>query len=196
MAGRPLTTPWSASSPAIIIPGQPPCGWPTCRLCLGVGPGRNRPEPTHENDTRAIVSASRIAIGTHLEEKLEALKHCLTHMVLGEDNGAFLDLVFIRFIDELTPEHFLVLSYFEDPKAWFEARGTPLPNLYMGSPKSLWETAGLPVAGVALDIIVRDLSDRGLANTTALSTTMTGEGVFQSMITDLGRRILVFISAV
>lgn len=144
----------------------------------------------------AVADASRIAMGTHLEEKLELLKNCLAHMAVSESRDDFLDLQLFRFVDELTPEHFVVLQYMNSPGAWYDAKGLARPSLAMGSPRHLMNEAGMPVVGVSLEIVLRDLSDRGLANTSSIGTTMTGEGAWQSLSTDLGRELLNFVSTV
>lgn len=141
----------------------------------------------------AVADASRIALGTHLEEKLEMLKNCLRHMVLEKDRNDFLDLQLFRFVEDLSPEHFLVLQYLENPGAWFDGRAIPRPSIAMGSPKSVMATAKLPVEGPSLEIVLRDLNDRGLADCASLGTTMTEAGVWQTRTTDLGAGLLSFV---
>ena len=92
------------------------------------------------------------------------------------DSDAFLALQMLKFVDALTPEHFLVLRYCSDPEGWFDTRGLERPNLCMGSPGSLMHSAQLPVDGPSGDIVLRDLSDYGLANTQSLNTMMTETG--------------------
>lgn len=144
----------------------------------------------------AVADASRIAMGTHLEEKLEMLKNCLAHMAVDQSRDDFLDLQLFRFVDELAPEHFVVLQYLNNPGAWFDAKGLTRPSLSMGSQRHVMGEAGMPVVGTSLEIVLRDLSDRGLANTSSLGTTMTGDGVWQPLSTDLGRELLDFVSTV
>ena len=67
-----------------------------------------------------LITASRVAMGTHLDEKLELLKNCLANMAVRvHDSDEFIDMLFFRFVDELTPEHFVVLRYQADPPGWF-----------------------------------------------------------------------------
>lgn len=149
-----------------------------------------------ESFVTAVADASRIAMGTHLEAKLELLKNCLAHMAVDEQRNDFLDLQLFRFVEDLTPEHFIVLQYLNNPGAWFDAKQIQRPNLAMGSPGSVMNSAGMPVTGVSLEIVLRDLSDKGLANTGSLGTTMTGEGVWQSLSTELGQELLDFVATV
>jgi hypothetical protein len=41
---------------------------------------------------------------------------------------------------------------------------------------------------------LRDLQDRALADSGSVGTTMTGEGVWQAMTTELGRQLLDFVT--
>jgi hypothetical protein len=142
----------------------------------------------------SVVEASRIAMGTHREEKLLILKNCLVHMALAQSRDDFFDLQLFRFVDEMAPEHFLVLQYFANPSAWYESKGIRQPNIFSGSPGAIMDTAELPVAGAALGIVIRDLSDRGLINSQSLRTVMTAAGAWQALATELGNQLLRFVS--
>lgn len=144
----------------------------------------------------AVADASRIAMGTHLEEKLELLKNCLAHMAVDINRDDFLDLQLFRFVEELSPEHFVVLQYLGNPGAWFDAKEIARPSLAMGSPRHLLDLAGMPVVGTPLEIVLRDLSSRGLATTQSLRTTMTGPGAWQSLTTALGDELLKFVAEI
>lgn len=142
----------------------------------------------------AVVDASRIAMGTHLDEKLNYLKHCLAHMAIDDDRDDFMDLQLIRFVELLSPEHFLILQYLASPAAWFDAKQIERPDLYAGSPGHLMDAAKLPVNGPSLEIVLRDLSSYALANTQPIRTVMTGNGAWQGLITELGRLLLNFVT--
>lgn len=144
----------------------------------------------------AVVEASRIAMGTHLEEKLNLLKNCLANMALSTARDDFLDLQMFQYVDHLTPEHFVVLQYLDNPGAWFDARDIARPSIHMGAPRSVLIHARLPVAGVALEIVLRDLNDRGLADTGSLGAMMSEAGVWQGRVSDLGRALLEFVREV
>lgn len=144
----------------------------------------------------AVADASRIAMGTHLEEKLELLKNCLAHMAVDDGRDDFLDLQLFHFVDDLAPEHFVVLQYLASPGAWFDSKGIERPRMSMGSPGHLINAADMPVVGVGLEIILRDLRDRGLANTDSMHTTMTASGAWQGLTTKLGDELLAFVSSI
>lgn len=144
----------------------------------------------------ALGEASRIAMGTHLEEKLEMLKRCLVRMAVDQNRDAFLDLRFFRYIDELDPEHFVILKYLMNPGAWFDAKGIARPSIVAGSPKSVMGEALLPLSGVPLELALRDLADRMLADVGALGVTMTEHGIWESRVTDLGRELIEFVEEI
>lgn len=146
-----------------------------------------------EEFATATIQASRIALGTHIEEKLELLKNAIIHMALPDRPPDFLAARFLNWVDELSPEHFLVLTYAADPASWYEAKGRTMPDLYMGSPLTVYAQAGVGVDGDVLEVVLRDLGDRALANTGSLSTTMTGQGTKQAWATNLGRDLIDFV---
>jgi hypothetical protein len=53
--------------------------------------------------------------------------------------------------------------------------------------------AHLPIDGPSLDIVLRDLSDRGLADTGRLGAMMTEGGMWASRTTELGNDLLGFV---
>jgi hypothetical protein len=144
----------------------------------------------------ALADASRIAMGTHLEEKLTVLKNCLAHMALPDRRNDFLDLQLFGLVEALAPEHLLVLQYLSNPGAWFDAKQIDRPDVSAMSPRTLLLQAELPVAGMALDIVLRQLSDQGLADITALDALQTAHGAWQSRTSELGRELLAFVSEI
>ncbi len=147
-----------------------------------------------ERFATVLIEASKTALGTHLEEKLQLLKNAIVHTALPDGPADFLTIRFLRWIDELSPEHFIMLTYARDPAGWFEAKGIEKPNLYMGGPASIMKEARVPVEGITREVVLRDLSDRALANTGGLNVTMTGEGAWQPWATDLGVQLADFVA--
>jgi len=58
-----------------------------------------------ERFVTAVIHTTRIAVGTHIEEKLRLLAGCLTSVALDPPTD-FLTDRFLRWVDELSPEHF------------------------------------------------------------------------------------------
>jgi hypothetical protein len=145
-----------------------------------------------EEFVSAVMQASRIAMGTHREEKLNMLRDALINLATSSP-GDLLTSRFLRFVEELSPEHFLVLAYAADPAAWYDQKGMPRGSHYMGSPSTLMEHAGLPVSGQVLQLVLSDLDRVGLARIASLSTTMTEQGMWQTFATDLGHQLIDFV---
>lgn len=105
-----------------------------------------------------VREATRIAGGTAFEEKLEMLKACIVNGAVPDRPADFIALRFLRFVEELEPEHFRVLSYVANALTHFRAA---TPDYERGA--HLIEL-GLPDA--ARRIVLRDLHDRRLLETT------------------------------
>jgi len=148
---------------------------------------------SNEQFVSAVSQATRIAMGTHRQEKLEMLKDSLVNLVIRGASSDLLLARFLRFIDELEPEHFLVLKYLSSPEKWYADQGIPKGSIYMGAPKAIMDGARLPVSGAQLDLVLGDLDSNGLARTGSLGTMMTEQGVWQPMSTDLGNQLLGFV---
>lgn len=76
------------------------------------------PESLGEDErfVTAVIQTTRIAVGTHLEEKLRLLAACLTSVALDPPTD-FLTDRFLRWVDELSPEHFEELAL-RDHREW------------------------------------------------------------------------------
>lgn len=63
----------------------------------------------------AMGRATRAAANTHSQEKLEMLRRVLATMALDTEASSVVGDRFIRYIDDLDAEHFLVLQFIDDP---------------------------------------------------------------------------------
>jgi hypothetical protein len=66
---------------------------------------------SNEKFVTIILQATRIAIQNHQKEKLNALRNAIVSSVYHQDISEDLQLIYIRFIDELTPSHLLLLKF-------------------------------------------------------------------------------------
>lgn len=144
----------------------------------------------------SLIHATRIAAGTHLEEKLDMLKNALKHLAVGDDLGEFMDRHMFGLVESLSPEHVVVLRYLSDPAGWYDTHAIPRSNSTLGSPRQVMDGANLPVGGHVREIVLADLQQRGLADTGSLGTTMSGSGMWQAWSTDLGNQFLRFVTNV
>jgi sulfur relay (sulfurtransferase) DsrC/TusE family protein len=67
-----------------------------------------------ENFITTVMHASQVAIRNHHKEKLKALRNVVVEAAISPSPEDNLDIVFIRYIDELTPRHFRLLKFFAD----------------------------------------------------------------------------------
>ena len=148
---------------------------------------------SNEQFVSAVSQATRIAMGTHRQEKLGMLKDSLVNLVVRGGSSDLVVTRFIRFIDELEPEHFIVLRYLSSPERWYADKGLDRGSYYAGAPSAIMGGADLPVAGEQLQLVLRDLDSNGLARTGSLGTMMTQSGMWQPMSTDLGNQLVAFV---
>lgn len=157
------------------------------------------PENLSKNEMFVTVAleATQVALRNHHEEKLRALKNAVSHSVLPGAPEDQIQLMYIRFIDELTPTHLVVLAVLNDPVRWMEKNHVQYPGWGMGGPSAVLEHC-VPILRGRRELyeqVVRDLQGRGLVlQGQFLNVTMTGHGMVQRRTTDLGRAFLTFIS--
>jgi hypothetical protein len=148
---------------------------------------------SNEEAMTVLVSASTAAIKTHEEEKLTALRNAVINSAIGLGADTHEQLMFVRFVDELTALHLRLLVYLRDPGEWYDKRGIQRPAL-MGARAELVDRAFPELAGRRETYlqVVRELSARGLA-TEGLTGMVTERAMWDSLITPLGRRFLEFV---
>jgi hypothetical protein len=142
----------------------------------------------NEQFISAAMYASHLAMRTHQDEKLSALRNAVINTATGQAPEEALQHMFLDFVDSLTEIHLRILKLFQAP--------TPPSNMSMGGLSSVLEF-NMPELKGRRDIydqFWRDLYSRGLVNTDGLHTTMTGHGLGEKRTTGLGDAFLSFIS--
>lgn len=143
----------------------------------------------------AVNDASRIAMGEHLEEKLDMLKAVLVNAGL-HDPGEFGDLWtvrYLRWIDELDPAHIVLMRFGLNPKGWFEANGQTAPDYYSAGRRAPLDQAGLFPKDV-VDLLLEDLGRLQLGGPG--SGMVTQHSVYDPWVTERGRRFLDWLTIV
>lgn len=118
------------------------------------------------NDSRfvsAVVNASRIALGTHLEEKVELLKRVLLRVALDPGRDDFLTARLLVLIDDLSPEHFLVLGFARDPGGAIKSGQVTQPRIVFEGRDGASAVGDLGLGQEVLDEVLDDLERRRLA---------------------------------
>ena len=143
----------------------------------------------------AVATATRIAEKTSSDAKRAALQNALLHIGTGAAPDEDKRDVFLRYIDELTPSHLVLLDFFNDPPGFLDRRGIPWPNISMGGLGSIVQAA-LPTLyadKTFLDTLVGDLDRWGLISNPGLNSVMTGSGLQAGRSTEKGREFAVFV---
>ncbi|HEV2348707.1 MAG TPA: hypothetical protein VG028_02565 [Terriglobia bacterium] len=136
-----------------------------------------------------IMHATQIAIRSHQNEKREALRNAVLNVASGNEADEDLVLMFLNFIDLLTPQHLRLLKLFQSP---------PVP------------IASIPAYQkdrIMFDQVVKEIFDRGLIGMPQhlvargpqdlYRVTTQGPFKFESLgqVTSLGSRFLRFIAS-
>lgn len=86
-----------------------------------------------------MLNASAAAMRTHQQEKLAALRAAVINTALAMAPDEHMQLMFIRFIDELAPLHLRILRYLQDPgRLVTPSRHPTTPGVVWG----VWHVAG------------------------------------------------------
>jgi hypothetical protein len=142
-----------------------------------------------------ILYSTQIALKTHKQEKLDWLKKAVKNSIklnIEEDKK----MMFLNYIDILTPSHIKLLRFLDNPKKWIEENKITTPS---------WTATGI---GTIIefcitefhnqrefyDSLVNDLHKNNLCcDSSTLHSTMSIEGALSPRITTLGKEFLNFI---
>jgi hypothetical protein len=143
----------------------------------------------NEEFITAAMHASNIALRTHQQEKLVALRNAVLNVAVGQAPDDALQHMFFRWVDSLSPLHLRMLRFFQAP--------TPQPGVSMGGLSSVLEHKMPELRGQRhiYDQAWKDLYGSGLVNTDSLHVTMSGNGLGQKRTSDLGDAFIQFITS-
>jgi len=146
-------------------------------------------EELQENEEfiSAVMHASQIALRTHQNEKLDALRNAVLNVAKGQAPEEAFQNIFLNLVDSFTELHLRILKVFQNPE--------PPQNMSMGGLSNVIERNIPELRGrrELYDQLWKDLYSRGLVNTDGLHVTMTGHGLGQKRTTGLGDAFLKFI---
>ena len=147
-------------------------------------------ESLKENESfiSAVMYASQLALRTHHQEKLIALKNAVANIAIGQCPEEVMQHMFLNMVDSFTELHIQILKIFQAPE-------TP-PGISMGGLSTVLEH-NLPNLRGRRDLydqLWKDLYSRGLVNTDGLHVTMSGSGLISKRTSGLGDEFLRFIS--
>jgi hypothetical protein len=144
----------------------------------------------NEEFLSVILQSYQIAIRTHQKEKIESLLNAVSNTPASkiDDN---MKHMFLMFIDSFTEWHLRILEFVNNPRKYYDES-----PFHMGGRSSLLEMhfPELKDRRSFYDQVIKDLYSRGLVSTDSLHTVVTGNGMLQSLTTELGRDFINFIT--
>ncbi len=144
-----------------------------------------------------VAQASVLAMRSHQQEKLDALRNVVLNVAVGRDPEEDLRQLFLNFIDACTATHIRLLSLMRGPEEWGKKHGVEFPsNWRMGGITQTIEHAFPDLRGKQsiYKVIWGDLYQRGLISTDSLGTTMSRDGMLAPRTTELGSQLIDFFS--
>lgn len=150
----------------------------------------------NESFVSTAMHATHVALRSHQEEKLKALRSAVVNSALPDAPEEDLQMMFLGFVDTMTPWHLRMLKFWDDPQGWAKEHQIPFPSWSSGSRIAVLEHA-LPELRERRDFmlqLVRDLYTRGLLVTDSLDGTVTGSGMVAPLTTAFGKQFIEFIT--
>lgn len=151
--------------------------------------------------TTAFLHASQIAMRTHQQDKLEALRNATLNVAVGAALDASVQLMLLDALDTLTPWHLILLDCIADPVAWSARRQYPLAPGHTPDASIIFGAYfrdKMPVEGFDAQLL-QDLYNHGLAankvNPRGLPMTFHDPEDTIPRITEMGTRFLKFITS-
>lgn len=150
----------------------------------------------NEEFITTLIYTSQVALRNHQNEKLEALKNIVLNEALLINIEQDKRLMFIKFIDDLTPSHIRLLLFLNDPKVWAINNNIEYPNWTMGGVATAIEFAIDEFKGNRdfYDQLGKDLYARGLLISGSFHGTVTGDTILAKHTTSLGENFINYIS--
>lgn len=152
---------------------------------------------SNESFATVAMHASQVAIRTHSEEKLAALRNALLNAALPNPPEESLQQMFIHLVDSFTEWHIRILKLFQDPPHWFQVIERQEPKFFTMSSISQVLIAAYPELQDRrqfYDLILSELEAKSLCSGVSAHVSMSGSGALDKRTTDLGDQFLRFIS--
>lgn len=146
-----------------------------------------------------VMHASQVAIRSHHEEKLEALRNAVSNSALPKPPEEDLQLIFLKWIDELTTWHLRILKFFDSPEKWIKEFNIEIPDWPEASPKYVFFHI-FPEMGKQKEffkLLVQDLGDlKDLLSEGKIHTRMRERAYLRiSHTTNFGKQFIKFITS-
>ena len=80
----------------------------------------------NESFITTILHATQAAIRNHQKEKLIALRNAVLNSALSNAPEEDLQMLFLNYVDTLTPQHLLILKFFDNPELFIKKLGVKI----------------------------------------------------------------------
>ncbi|HQJ88403.1 MAG TPA: hypothetical protein PLY91_07675 [Methanoregulaceae archaeon] len=143
-----------------------------------------------------LLQATQNAYRTHQKVKIEAYRNIVLNAAMPQSPDEDLQLIFINFLDSMTPWHIALLHYFENPVDWWACKGITRDINEVGS--TVFEEIALAFPNLAekedfFEMIVQNLKDRNLVRNIAIR--LSNVGALGRQTTELGHQFVNFITS-
>ena len=147
----------------------------------------------NENFMTVLLDAVKTCERTTSASKFESLRNAIINSWVSTE-PVDLQLIFLRYVEELTPSHLQLLTLLNDPRDYFTRNGLEWPNIYMGA-KTQLVSAAMPSWGQEFtNQLSLDLQQRGLIGNASLGAMTTAASIATPSTTKYGLDFLKFIS--
>ncbi|WP_285688999.1 hypothetical protein [Actinoplanes sp. NBRC 103695] len=151
----------------------------------------------NDNFVDAVTSATQAATRTHQALKIAALRNAVLNSALPGAPDADMQLIFLRWIEDYTSAHLQILTLLNDPEAWYAERNIHIKKDVMAGSRRQLVEEGIPEFASRrefVDVVVSDLASAGLIKISGLGGMVTGNGMYQSVTSDLAAKFIAFIT--
>ncbi|CAB4627822.1 unannotated protein [freshwater metagenome] len=146
-----------------------------------------------EDFLTVFMESVKLAERTALKEKLAALQNAILNSVTS-DQELDIRLMYLRYVEELTTSHLLLLELLDNPRSFYESRGLVWADWMMGGKMTLIREAFPHWDTTFAELLTKDLHARGLVGTATLQGITTPQAMADSSTTSFGQGFIRFIS--
>jgi len=151
-----------------------------------------------------IAQTTSAAVRNHQQEKMEALSNAIMNSALNPNMEEDLQLMFVRFVEELTPPHLRLLRFFVNHGNELKSL-TSYPSIY----QLISNVAADSFSKEQFKMLVGDLNTRGLIwisqdiddfeniyHADAILAESTKDDLPRLIITDIAKKFIAFVSKI
>jgi hypothetical protein len=148
---------------------------------------------SNEKVLSTILQVYPVVIRTREEEKLSLMRNVVLNTALEINIEDDMRSMYIQFVSDLTPSHFKILKYFQNPMKWLTDHNISLGGISATGRRTFLEKA-IPELKGKHDQFVMDLITRGLL-LKGDWLNMAVSDFTSPMITEMGKELLRFVES-